>query len=107
MEADEDDGDEAEDDEVWVVTWSGPQTKRSTPEGAIPFDPEIQDITGYAKAHIIKLRNAAFNGDARYFKKSEGSLDRPPNQAAYLPFSKSTQWSFSPSILLKRANQRQ
>ena len=74
MEADEDDGDEAEDDEVQVVTWSGPQAHRSTPEGAIPFNPEIHDITGYEKADIIKLQNKAFNGDARYAKRVKGAL---------------------------------
>ena len=46
---------EDEDDEVQVVTQSGPLPNRSTPSGAIPFNPEIHDITGYEKADIIKL----------------------------------------------------
>ena len=50
-EDDEDDEEEDDEDEVQVVTCSN----RSTSEGFVPFDPKIHDVTGYAKADIIKL----------------------------------------------------
>ena len=69
-EDDEDNEDEDDEDEVQVVTPSN----RSTSEGLMPFDPEIHDFTGYAKADIIKLQNTAFKDDMKYAKKVKGAL---------------------------------
>ena len=66
-EDDEDDGDE---DDVQVVT----QSNKSTPDGFVPFDPEIHDVTGYEKADIIRLQNTAFKGDVKYAKKVKSAL---------------------------------
>ena len=70
----DDDDDDDDDDDVQVVTRSRPKASRSTPGGDIPFDPEIHDITGYEKVDIIRFRNKAFNGDARYAKRVKGVL---------------------------------
>ena len=69
-EEEEDEEDEEDEDEVQVLTLSG----KSTSKGLVPFNPEIHDITGYEKADIIKLRNAAFKGNAKYAKKRKGVL---------------------------------
>ena len=69
-EDDKDDEDEDDEDEVQVVT----RSNRSTSEGFVPFDTEIHDVTGYAKADIIKLQNTAFKDDVRYAKKVKGAL---------------------------------
>ena len=74
VEDDEDDGEEDYEDEVQVVTQSGPRSNRSTSGQVVPFDPEIHDITGYEKADIIRLRNKAFNGNVKYAKKVKGAL---------------------------------
>ena len=50
------------------------RSNRSTSEGFVPFDPEIHDVTGYAKADIIKLPNTAFKDDVKYAKKVKGTL---------------------------------
>ena len=40
----------------------------------MPFDPEIHDVTGYAKADIIKLQNTAFKDNVKCAKKVKGAL---------------------------------
>ena len=69
-EDDKNDEEEEDEDEVKVVT----QSSKSTSEGLVPFNPGIHDITGYEKADIMKLRNTAFKGDAKYVKKVKGVL---------------------------------
>ena len=69
-EGGEDDEEEDDEDEIQMVT----QSNRSTSEGFVPFDPEIHDITGYAKVNIIKLRNTAFKDNMKYAKKVKGAL---------------------------------
>ena len=69
-EEDEDDEEEEDEDEVQVLT----QSSKSTSEGLVPFDPKIDDITGYEKADIIRLQNSAFKGDVKYGKKVKGVL---------------------------------
>ena len=66
----EGDEDEDDEDEVQVVT----RSNRSTSEGFVPFDPEIHDITGFAKVDVIKLRNTAFKDEVKYAKKVKGVL---------------------------------
>ena len=77
-EEDDDNDDEEEDkddnDEVQVVTRSRPRTSKSTPNEAVIFNPEINNITSYKKVDIIKLRNTAFNGDVMYAKRVKGTL---------------------------------
>ena len=78
-EEDEGEDDENE-DEVQVVAQSRPCTSKSATDKALVFDPEIHDITGYEKADIIKLRNTAFNGNAKYAKMIKGTLlNLPPS----------------------------
>ena len=79
----EDEEDEGEDDEnedeVQVVAQSRPHASNSATDKALVFNSEIHDITGYEKADIIKLRNTAFNGNAKYSKRIKGTLlNLPP-----------------------------
>ena len=69
-EENKDNEEEDDEDEVQVLT----RSSKSTSEGLVPFNPEIHDITGYEKADIIRLRNSAFKGDAKYGKKVKGVL---------------------------------